>query len=74
MTKKNEKERFDFEQALRRLGEVLKQLESDDVPLEQAIALYEEGMQLSKLCSGKLEEAELRIEQVGRKEQNHHES
>ncbi len=68
MTKKEEKERFEFEHALGRLSEVLKELESDDVPLERAIALYEEGMKLSKMCSMKLEEAELRIEQVTRKE------
>ncbi len=64
----DQKERFQFEQALERLSEVLKELESDDVPLDKAIELYEEGMKLSKLCSKKLEEAELRIEQVTRKE------
>ncbi len=68
MTNKEEKERFEFEQALGRLSEVLKELESDEVPLDKAIALYEEGMKLSKMCSKKLEEAELRIEQVTRKE------
>ncbi len=68
MTKKETKERFSFEDALGRLSEVLKELESDDVPLDKAIALYEEGMKLSKMCSKKLEEAELRIEQVTRKE------
>ncbi len=68
MTKKDEKERFEFERALGRLSEVLKELESDEVPLDRAIALYEEGMNLSKMCSKKLEEAELRIEQVTRKE------
>ncbi len=68
MTKKEEKERFEFEHALQRLSEVLKELESDEVPLDRAIALYEEGMNLSKMCSKKLEEAELRIEQVTRKE------
>lgn len=64
MTKTTNKERFDFEQALNRLSEVLNELESDNVPLEKAITLYEEGMKLSKMCSKKLEEAELRIEQV----------
>ncbi len=68
MTKKTDKERFEFEQALGRLSEVLKELESDDVPLDKAIELYEEGMKLSRQCSKKLEEAELRIEQVTRKE------
>ncbi len=70
MSKSEQKERFIFEKALERLSEVLKELESDDVPLEKAISLHEEGMKLSKMCSKKLEEAELRIEQVARKE-NH---
>lgn len=68
MSNPQEKERFDFELALQRLSEVLKELETDDVPLEKAIALYEEGMKLSKMCSARLEEAELRIEQVAQKE------
>lgn len=68
MGKTEQNERFEFEQALERLSEVLKELESDEVPLEKAIALYEEGMKLSKMCSKKLEEAELRIEQVTRNE------
>ena len=64
MSKSDQKERFEFEHALERLSEVLKELESPDVPLDKAISLYEEGMKLSKMCSKKLEEAELRIEQV----------
>ncbi len=68
MKNKTDKERFEFEQALQRLSEVLKELETDDVPLDKAIELYEEGMKLSRQCSKKLEEAELRIEQVTRKE------
>lgn len=68
MGKTEQNERFEFEQALERLSEVLKELESEEVPLEKAIALYEEGMKLSKMCSKKLEEAELRIEQVTRNE------
>ncbi|MDG5767070.1 exodeoxyribonuclease VII small subunit [Balneolales bacterium ANBcel1] len=68
MDNSGDKERFDFEHALERLSTVLKELESDDVPLEKAIDLYEEGMKLSKMCSKKLEEAELRIEQVSSKD------
>lgn len=68
MGKTAEKERFAFEQALERLSMVLKELESENVPLDKAIALYEEGMKLSKMCSEKLEQAELRIEQIASKE------
>ncbi|MDI6400831.1 exodeoxyribonuclease VII small subunit [Balneolaceae bacterium ANBcel3] len=64
----DKKERFDFEQALERLSEVLKELESESIPLEKAIQLYEEGLELSKKCSKRLDDAELRIEQVSKKD------
>lgn len=64
MSNSGKKEHFIFEQALERLSDILKELESDDVPLEKAITLYEEGLKLSNMCSKRLEEAELRIEQV----------
>ncbi|MFD2672774.1 exodeoxyribonuclease VII small subunit [Marinicrinis sediminis] len=51
-----------FEQALEQLEVIVKQLESGDVPLEQAIDLFQEGMKLSHLCSGKLDQAERKIE------------
>ncbi|MEX0680615.1 MAG: exodeoxyribonuclease VII small subunit [Balneolales bacterium] len=68
MAKPEVKEQIDFEQALKRLSEVLKELEAEDVPLDKAVDLYEEGMKLSNMCSKKLEDAELRIEQVTRNE------
>jgi exodeoxyribonuclease VII small subunit len=51
-----------FEAALRRLEEIVQRLEKGDLPLEESLALYEEGVGLSRLCHGKLEEAEGRIE------------
>jgi exodeoxyribonuclease VII small subunit len=51
-----------FEQALARLEEIVQKLEKGDLPLEDSLGLYEEGIRLSKLCHGKLEEAEGRIE------------
>ena len=58
MSKKNQEK---FEDLLRRLQEISEQLESEEVGLEDSIALYEEGVKLSKLCHKKLEEAELKI-------------
>ena len=51
-----------FEEGLQRLEKLLEQLERGDVPLEQSIKLFEEGVQLSNACRKELEEAEGRIE------------
>lgn len=53
-----------FEQALERLETIVAQLENGDVPLEQAIELYQEGMLLSNLCNGKLKQVEAKIEML----------
>lgn len=47
-----------FEEAMTKLEEVVNKLETGDVPLEDAITLYKEGMELSALCQGKLQNAE----------------
>lgn len=60
----NEKERLSFEEALSRLEVIVEELEDESIPLEKSIELYEEGIELSKLCTKTLEEAELRIENV----------
>jgi exodeoxyribonuclease VII small subunit len=59
-TKKERKE-IKFEEALKRLEDIVTQLEKSDISLEQSIALFEEGIHLSKFCSQKLNEAEQRI-------------
>ena len=53
-----------FEQGLSELEAVVKQLESGDLPLEQALSLFERGMQLSGQCRKQLEEAETRVEML----------
>ena len=50
-----------FEQSLRQLEKIVQELESGDLPLEKAIKKFEEGVQLSKYCSQKLDETEERI-------------
>jgi exodeoxyribonuclease VII small subunit len=52
----------DFETALAELDALVKKLEDGDLPLEQTLALYERGVQLSRFCHARLEEAERRIE------------
>jgi exodeoxyribonuclease VII small subunit len=60
----SEKERPSFEEALKRLEEIVEKLEDESISLEKSIALYEEGIELSKHCTETLEEAELRIKKV----------
>ncbi len=52
----------DFEAAIAELETVVKKLEDGDLSLEASLALYERGVQLSRFCHARLEEAERRIE------------
>ena len=50
-----------FEQAMKQLEQIVQDLESGDMPLEKAIKKFEEGIQLSKFCTEKLDESEKKI-------------
>ncbi len=52
----------DFEAAIAELEAIVKKLEEGDLPLEKSLELYERGVQLSRFCHARLEEAERRIE------------
>lgn len=52
----------DFEAALAELDALVRKLEEGDLTLEQSLALCERGVQLSRFCHARLEEAERRIE------------
>jgi len=52
----------DFESALTELESIVSRLEQGDLPLEQSLGLFERGVQLSRFCHTKLEDAERRIE------------
>src|SRR5258708_20979500 len=52
----------DFEAAIAELDSIVKKLEEGDLGREQSQALYERGVQLSRFCHARLEEAERRIE------------
>ena len=52
----------DFEAAIAELETIVKKLEEGDLALEQSLALYERGVQLSRFCHAQLEQAERRIE------------
>jgi len=59
-----ELEALTFEELLRRLEEVLAQLEGGKLSLEDALARFEEGMRLRALCEKKLKGVELRMEKL----------
>ncbi|HEV8334865.1 MAG TPA: exodeoxyribonuclease VII small subunit [Candidatus Polarisedimenticolia bacterium] len=61
MMKKGPKEPR-FEEALAGLERIVRDLEGGDLPLDDALKLFEEGVRLSRFCSTKLDEAEKRIE------------
>jgi exodeoxyribonuclease VII small subunit len=52
----------DFESAIAELEMIVKTLEDGDLALEKSLALFERGVQLSRFCHTRLEEAEKRIE------------
>lgn len=52
----------DFENALARLETIVGELEKGELALEDAIGLFEEGVKISRFCSGKLDEAERKVE------------
>jgi exodeoxyribonuclease VII small subunit len=63
MTKRKAKaaEQLPYEKAFEELEEVVAKLEQEDLPLEQAIALFERGQALSAHCNALLAQAELKL-------------
>lgn len=53
-----------FEEAILSLETIVQQLESGDVPLETAISLFQQGMELSAVCNSKLATVEKKIQTI----------
>lgn len=53
-----------FEEALKKLEEVVLKLEKGDIPLEQSLAAYEEGIALVRAAQGRLDGMDQRLEQL----------
>lgn len=53
-----------FEEALLGLEKIVRELEAGEISLEQAIANFQEGMRLAKVCRDKLDQAEQKIEML----------
>lgn len=65
MTSKNSQKQS-FEESLRRLEEIVNQLEQGEIPLEDSVKMYEEGLTLSKSCIEKLTQAELKLKKLSK--------
>ena len=57
-------EELSFEEGLNRLEKIVQTLETGGLSLEEAISLFEEGMQLARICNQRLDAAELKISQL----------
>ena len=60
----SELDSLSFEEALVELEKVVMRLEEGELTLEEALALFERGQALARLCDGQLETATLRVEQL----------
>jgi len=64
MPRKSTKKEVTFEKSLNRLEEIVETLESGDVPLSDAVKLYEEGIKLSKDCLKQLNDVEVKLKKI----------
>ncbi|MCY8979081.1 exodeoxyribonuclease VII small subunit [Bacillus halotolerans] len=62
MTDMKKNESMTFEEAMKGLESIVSKLEEGDVPLEQAINYFQEGMGLSKMCHEKLQKVEKQMD------------
>ena len=66
---REERENLSFEQILAQLSQVVERLEAGEIPLEQALSTFEQGVALSRLGAKRLDDAERRIEVLLREDQ-----
>jgi exodeoxyribonuclease VII small subunit len=64
MAKEKPADQLNYEQAFEELEAIVEQLQTADLPLEKALALFERGQTLSARCNELLEQAELRLRQL----------
>jgi exodeoxyribonuclease VII small subunit len=54
----------DFEKAFQELEKIVQRLEGEELPLDDSLQLFEEGIRLSRFCHQRLEEVEKKIETI----------
>lgn len=56
-----------LENAFNQLSNIVKEIEKDDISIEDAIKLFEEGISLTELCRDKLKKAEIKVNSLNKK-------
>lgn len=69
MSGRNQKKEISYEEAVRRLEEIVQRLEDEEIPLEESLLFFQEGIRLSRYCREKLAEIEYRIDYLLKEEQ-----
>ncbi len=69
MSPEEKEENLSYEEAMKRLEEIVARLENEDIPLEEALAGFKEGVRLSRYCREKLAEIEFQVEYLLKEEQ-----
>jgi len=59
-----DQQELSFEEAMESLEQIVEKLEEGDVPLEEAISIYKQGMNLSRLCHMKLKSVENQLTEI----------
>jgi len=67
--KKKKIENMTYEEAVKKLEEIVNRLEDTDIPLEESLASFQEGIALSRYCREKLAEIEYKVEYLLKEEQ-----
>ncbi|MCD7839961.1 MAG: exodeoxyribonuclease VII small subunit [Erysipelotrichaceae bacterium] len=57
-------ENMNYEKAIKRLEEIVEKLENNEIPLEDSISLFQEGIQLSQYCDNKLKTIQSQVAQI----------
>jgi exodeoxyribonuclease VII small subunit len=61
---------INFEEALKKLEDIVSKMEHGSVPLDKALSMYEEGIEISQLCLKELDKAELKLKKLTKKLDN----
>ncbi len=57
-------ENMTYEKAISRLEEIVSKLESNEIPLEDSLTLFQEGIELSKYCDSKLKNIQAKVAEI----------
>lgn len=70
MSSENDVNEISFEQALSQLTGLVEKLETGELPLEESVAAFEQGVKLSRRCEALLDQAEQRLQVLNNSEDN----